>query len=408
MAHEGIDYARVFQALPVPIALLTPSLAYADANEAYLTMSGRTAEELLGHDVFDVLPEDPADPEASGRRKLRTSLERVAATGRRDTMAVQRYNVEVPDRPGTYAERYFSTVNLPVYGPEGEIVLIMHRVEEVTELIHARGGPDGGNRARVLEAELYARAGELQELNEELRQAHAREREVALTLQAAMLPSPPPHGRHRAAVRYRPAGTLHVCGDWYDVLDLPGDRTAVAVGDVVGHGLEATSVMGQLRSALSTAARVADGPARALDALALYADSVMGAESTTVTSAVIDAATRTITYSSAGHPPPALAYPDGSVRFLDQATDPPLRADPAIGSRLEASVSFDPGCTLVLYTDGLIERRMEDIDAGMRRLADSLSRHRMAEPEPMADALLAELLPSGGNTDDTALVILRL
>jgi serine phosphatase RsbU (regulator of sigma subunit) len=62
----------------------------------------------------------------------------------------------------------------------------------------------------------------------------------------------------------------------------------------------------------------------------------------------------------------------------------------------------------VLYTDGLIERRMEDIDAGMRRLADSLSRHRMAEPEPMADALLAELLPSGGNTDDTALVILRL
>lgn len=97
-----------------------------------------------------------------------------------------------------------------------------------------------------------------------------RAREVALSLQEAMLPPRRPVGRHGAAVRYRPAvGALNVCGDWYDMVDLSGDRVAVAVGDVVGKGLSAAGVMGQLRSALSAAFRVVDGPARALEVLGL-------------------------------------------------------------------------------------------------------------------------------------------
>lgn len=113
-----------------------------------------------------------------------------------------------------------------------------------------------------------------------------------------------------------------MCGDWYDLVELPGDRIAVAVGDVVGCGLAAACVMGQLRSALSAASRVADGPAEALEALGLYARSVDGAESTTAVLSVIDGTNRTIAYSSAGHLPPALLHPDGTVDFLDQATDP--------------------------------------------------------------------------------------
>lgn len=410
MKHPGIDYEAVFQALPGAVALLTTDLVYADVNEAFLDMSGRTRDQVVGRYLFDVFPDNPKDPSASGMRNLQASLLRVAATGERDAMALQRYDVEYPDRPGEWEERYWSPVNAPVLGPDGRVALLLHRVEEVTELIRARGGRDGGDRARVLEAELYTRARELQEVNDRLRQAHAREREVALTLQAAMLPAPRPLGRRRrAAVRYRPAvGALNVCGDWYDLAELPGDCIAVAVGDVVGHGLRAACVMGQLRSALSAAVRVADGPAAALDALGLYARSVDGAESTTAVLTVIDCETRTLAYSAAGHPPPALLHADGTVEFLDRATDPPLGARPEHVHRPQAETPFSEGDTLVLYTDGLIERRREDIDTGLQRLADCLTRHGPADAEPLADILLAELIPSGGNTDDTALVIIRL
>lgn len=344
-------------------------------------------------------------------RNLSASLERVKATGEPDTMALQRYDVEDPERPGEWQERYWSPVNAPVLAPDGTVALLLHRVEEVTDLIKARGSRSG-DRGRVLEAELYTRARELQEVNERLRRAHAREREVALHLQEAMLPAPRPLGHHRAAVRYRPATTaLNVCGDWYDIADLPTPgRTAVAVavGDVVGHGLRAAGVMGLLRSALSAASRVADGPAQALDVLGLYARSVAGAESTTAVSVFVDWTSRTLIYSSAGHPPPALCRPDGTVVLLDQATDPPLGARPEHVARPQARTGFTEGSVLVLYTDGLVERRREDIDTGLDRLARSLARHRHADPDALADALLADLVPPDGLTDDTALIVLRL
>ncbi|MGW2407345.1 PP2C family protein-serine/threonine phosphatase [Streptomyces sp. NPDC001739] len=404
-----IDYAAVFQALPGGALLLTPDLVIADANEALLRRAGRQRRQVIGHHLFDVFPDNPQDPDATGVHNLRASLERVLATGLTDTMALQRYDVELPGRPGEFEERYWSPVNAPVLDADGQVRLIVHRVEEVTEIIRAGAArEDGGVRQRMT-AELYARAQELQQLNDRLRQAHAREGLVMLALQDAMLPAPRPVGHHRAAVRYRPAvGALNVCGDWYDLAELPGDRMAVAVGDVVGHGLAAACVMGQLRSALSAATLVTAGPARALEVLGTYARSVEGAESATAVEAFIDWTTHTIAYSSAGHPPPALLHPDGRVEFLDGATDPPLGARPEHVDRPEAQVSFADDAVLVLYTDGLIERRREDIDVGLARLSASLTRHRGAGAETLADALLAELLPSDGATDDTALVVIRL
>jgi hypothetical protein len=324
MADAEIDYAAVFQALPGMVAVMTPGLVYADANEEFVRMSGRSREQLVGKYLFDVFPDNPGDPAASGMRNLAASLQRVLATGERDTMAVQRYDVQSLDQPGRWEERYWSPVNAPVLGPDGEVVLLVHRVEEVTEFIRDRGGPVG-TRARALEAELYIRARELQEVNERLRRAHAREREVALALQEAMLPAPRLVRDHRAAVRYRPAvGALNVCGDWYDLVDLVGgDRIGVAVGDVVGHGLAASCVMGQLRSALSAASRVAEGPAQALDVLGRYAHVVPGAESATAVTTFIDFDARTITYSSAGHLPPALVHTDGKVRWTPAPTPSP-------------------------------------------------------------------------------------
>ncbi|MFD5130183.1 PP2C family protein-serine/threonine phosphatase [Streptomyces olindensis] len=416
MAETAIDYAAVFQALPGMVALLTPELVYADVNEEFVRVSGRSREQLVGRYLFDVFPDNPNDPAATGMRNLEASLYRVLATGERDTMALQRYDIEDPERPGEWEERYWSPVNAPLLGPDGKVALIVHRVEEVTELIRARGRSGGSragrnSRARVLEAELYTRARELQELNERLRLAHSRERQVALALQEAMLPA----GRqvrhhHRAAVRYRPAvGALNVCGDWYDLVDLVGGhRIGVSVGDVVGHGLAAAGVMGQLRSALSAASRVAEGPAQALDVLGRYANVVDGAESATAVTTFVDFDRNTVTYSSAGHLPPVLVHPDGRTEFLDRATDTPLDARPDPIPRPQADTTFTPGATLVLYTDGLVERRREDIDVGLARLADALRRHRDQDPETLADTVLLELLPPGGATDDTALVIVRL
>ncbi|MGW6416753.1 PP2C family protein-serine/threonine phosphatase [Streptomyces sp. NPDC055055] len=408
MRGPGIDYQAVFQATPSAVALLTPDLVFVDVNEDYLSVSGRTREQILGHYLFDVFPDNPEDPSANGMRHLTSSLERVVSTGERDSMALQRYDVESPERPGEWRERYWSPVNAPVLASDGSVALLVHRVEEVTELIRARGDDGDGGRAQVLESELYGRARELQAVNERLRRAHAREREVALHLQEAMLPTPRPLGLHHAAVRYRPAtAALNVCGDWYDLVDLAG-RTAVAVGDVVGHGLRAAGVMGQLRSALSAASRAAGGPAQALDVLDLYARDTAGAESTTAVSVFIDWHARTLTYSSAGHPPPVLCRPDGTVVLLDGATDPPLGARPEHTARPQAVTGFPDGSVLVLYSDGLVERRNEDIDTGLARLTEALARHHTASPDALADLLLGGLLPPAGSTDDTALVVLRL
>ncbi|MEY9490096.1 serine phosphatase RsbU (regulator of sigma subunit) [Streptomyces calvus] len=409
MAETSIDYAAVYQALPGMVALLTPELVLADVNEAFVRGSGRPRDALVGRFLFDVFPDNPNDRESRGADSLRASLHRVLATGERDTMAVQRYDVESAERPGEWEERYWSPVNTPVFGPDGNVVLIVHRIEEVTELLRVSGRAGAGPE-RVREAELYARARELQELNNRLRQAHAREREVALALQEAMLPARRPTLHERVAVRYRPAmGALTVCGDWYDLVDLVGGhRLGVSVGDVVGHGLAAACVMGQLRSALSAASRVADGPAQALNVVGRYAHVVDGAESATAVTTFVDFDRNTVTYSSAGHPPPVLVHHDGRVEFLDRATDPPLDARPDPVPRPEAVTAFEPGATLVLYTDGLVERRREDIDTGLTRLAESLRRHRTRDPEALADIVLLELLPPGGATDDTALVVVRL
>ncbi|MFF4583700.1 PP2C family protein-serine/threonine phosphatase [Streptomyces sp. NPDC001373] len=224
-----------------------------------------------------------------------------------------------------------------------------------------------------------------------------------------MLHSPDLARHPDIAVRYLPAaGSLNVCGDWYDVVDLLGDGFAVAVGDVVGHGLEAAAVMGMLRSALSAAVRALHEPARSLEVLGLYSRSVEGALATTALQAVIDAGARRITYSSAGHPP---ADPVASRRHLRPAGPghrPAAGRAPQHASRPQASLSYTPGDTLILYTDGLIERRGENIDAGLHRLTDALTRYGRYGTERLADALLARLGVVSGARDDIALIIVRL
>lgn len=305
----AVDYAAVFRAFAGPALLLTPGLVVVDANQAFLDTCGRLREELVGYSVFDVFPQDPMAP---GNR-LRASVERVLATHEPDTMAVHRYDLPVPGRrPERSEERYWSSVTAPVLGPDGQVLLIISQVKDVTGLVRARVALDNGETLsgeETMTAALVARSRELQERNESLRRAHERESEIAMSLQRAMLPDTA-RERSNVAVRYRPAtSALHVCGDWYDFLELGPGWLAVAVGDVVGHGLTAAGIMGQLRSALSTAMHATGQPARALKALAHYAVTVEGALATTAVQTVIDETTHTITYSRAGHPHPFCSTP---------------------------------------------------------------------------------------------------
>ncbi|MGV9346972.1 PP2C family protein-serine/threonine phosphatase [Streptomyces spiralis] len=413
-----VDHAALFAATPSPYLVLGPDLVIVDVNRAYLEATGRTRDDLLGQYIFVAFPDNPDDPDADGVRNLKASLHRVLAMRRPDTMALQKYDIPVRGRPGVFEERWWSPVNTPVLGADGRVAWIIHRVEDVTAFVreHQAAHPASvlvGERleaAQSLEAELYARARELQRLNEELRQAHTREREVAVALQEAMLHVPDlAHHLQDIAVRYLPAtGSLNVCGDWYDVVDIPPDRLALAVGDVIGHGLEAAAVMGMLRSALSAAIRALERPAQALEVLGLYARSIEGALGTTAIKVIVDLRSHLISYSSAGHPPPVLAHPDGTFELLDQATDPPLGARPQHVLRPQASVQYRPGDTLVMYTDGLIERRDEDIDTGLNRLTSVISRYSTIGAEQLADTLLAHLGVTGGGRDDIALIVVRL
>jgi PAS domain S-box-containing protein len=404
----NIDFTSFCDAAPSPYLVMDKDLVIRYVNRACLQITGRTKEEFVGKFFFDALPGNPDVP-GDDAEYVKASLLKVLNTRKPDTLPLQRYDILAPDQPHTFEERWWSVVHTPIPGLDGSVKWIVQRADDVTSFVHSPRARQLTEHDKGIAAELYVRARELQRLNQELRQAHARERQVAVTLQEAMLDDPDLLRHDNIAVRYLPATTsLNVCGDWYDIVDLPPDRYSVAVGDVVGHGLRAAAVMGMLRSALSAAIRALPSPAQALEILGLYARSMEGATAATAVKVLVDPRTKLIIYSSAGHPPPVLLHRDGTCELLDQATDPPLGARPHHVPRPQASMSYTRGDTLVLYTDGLIERRDEDIYTGLARLAKALAEDTALVPDQLADALLARLGVAKGASDDIALVVIRL
>lgn len=232
----------------------------------------------------------------------------------------------------------------------------------------------------------------------------AAARETSLTLQRAMLPSvQPPPG---FAVRYEPAvSPLEICGDWYDVLSLGGHRIGVIVGDCVGRGLRAAAVMGQLRSSARALLLTDAQPSRVLDELDAAAALIPGAICTTVFVAVVDTESGTLTFSSAGHPPAVLAAVP-TVELLTDAASVPLGVARS-GPRANASRSLPTGAALLVYTDGLVERHGEAIDAGIQRAARVLLDAQDSAADTIADTVLRELAPQNGYDDDVAIVVYR-
>jgi hypothetical protein len=228
--------------------------------------------------------------------------------------------------------------------------------------------------------------------------------EVAVTLQRAVLgPTVLPEG---FAVHYQPAtGTLEVGGDWYDVVDLPDGRYGVVVGDVVGTGLSAAAVMGQLRSAGRAVLLESHSPAHVLTALDRFAALVPGAAVSTVFCAVVDPRSGRLRYSSAGHLPALVVDADGAVRLLEDAASLPLAVVDEL-ERPEADVVLPAGSTLLLYTDGLVERRHEALDEGITRASAALTGGRDLAPDALAQRLTGLLLDDDP-ADDVAFLLYR-
>jgi PAS domain S-box-containing protein len=135
MTRTETDYRAVFQALPGPMALLTPGLVILDANRDFLEVTGRNREDVLGRHILQAFPANPAIDHPDGPRNLRSSLEGVLATGIRDAMATSRYDLEVQGHPGVFEERYWAVTNAPVLSPEGEVILIVNRAEDITHTV---------------------------------------------------------------------------------------------------------------------------------------------------------------------------------------------------------------------------------------------------------------------------------
>ncbi|MER5481661.1 SpoIIE family protein phosphatase [Streptomyces sp. NPDC002812] len=234
---------------------------------------------------------------------------------------------------------------------------------------------------------------------------YSRVQDIALTLQRALLPSALATSPYvDVAHRYVPGSRItEVGGDWYDVINLPDGRVVLVVGDVMGHGVSAATAMGRLRITTKALARHHSEPAELLTELDACAQEA-GIELATCLYLVYDPGTGRARIAGAGHPPPLVLRPDGTVETIDEVLGVPLGVGGFPFRTTE--VELPAHATLVLYTDGLIEARGRDIEAGLGALRAELGR-APGPLEAMADHILASLLPTPP-ADDTVLVLARV
>jgi anti-sigma regulatory factor (Ser/Thr protein kinase)/putative methionine-R-sulfoxide reductase with GAF domain len=314
----------------------------------------------------------------------------------RERVAIYIADVDHADvlNPILRAKGIHSLLGLPLI-VEGELIGVMHvgsltpRVFDlrdlgVLELAAARAAP-AIERARLV--------GEL-----------AREHRNAMMLQRSLLPrrlgSVPGIS---VAARYAPARD-EVGGDWYDVIRLTRGRVGVVIGDVVGHGLDSAMLMGQLRTALHAYALVEERPGQVLELVDRFAASLNPEVMATVAYALVDGESGTVRYASAGHLPPVLLSADGVARAVDVAIAPPIGAF-AYKHSPEHELALKPGETLLLYTDGLVERPRVPLPEGIEELVEAVDGSR--SPEEACLMAMDRLVPPQGPRDDVAVIAVK-
>jgi serine phosphatase RsbU (regulator of sigma subunit) len=278
-------------------------------------------------------------------------------------------------------------------------------------LVRAAGSPAYTPQDLAVGVEVGRRAGvALDTLS-----LYARQRDLAAELQRSLLTDPPQTEQAEVVVRYVAAAEeAQVGGDWYDAFLQADGSTVLVIGDVMGHDTRAAAAMGQLRALLrGIAYTTGTGPAEMLSRLD---EAIEGLRvQTTATGLVVQVAPRPegatgpaeLCWANAGHPPAIVVPPGGGAVPLEHDEPDLLLGVLAHIDRQETTATLDPGGTLLLYTDGLVERRGESIDEGLSTLTEAVDRLSGLPLQQMCDRLLAEMLPED-NDDDVALVAVRL
>jgi hypothetical protein len=234
---------------------------------------------------------------------------------------------------------------------------------------------------------------------------YERERNLATELSRSMLPEVPAIPGLEVVARYLPAATgSKIGGDWFDVIPMPSGGTAFVIGDVVGHGVTAATIMGQIRTAIRSYALLELPPSELLRRVSLLCSTMFDVSFATCFYALHDPADQTLTYANAGHLPAVLIGPDGTTEEVGEALAQPL----GVGTLFpQEMISLPPGTDLLLYTDGLVESRTRDLTQGMEWLLAGLAEVRAAPVAATAIDDLIKQLTGGRHDDDIALLHVR-
>jgi PAS domain S-box-containing protein len=310
-----------------------------------------------------------------------------------------------------YHETHYAPL-LRMQGSVREIAIEIVRSDgsNVPAFVNAVLRHDNAGQPRVIRTTVFD-ATDRRRYEQELLKARRREHEVALELQRGLLAGALREGEgFEVGVAYRPAERgLEVGGDWYDAFWLEeGETLAIVVGDVVGRGLGAAATMGQLRSALRALASTGFEPGPLLEALSEFSRRHSVGQMATVAYAELDVRLGCMRYACAGHPPPAIVEPGGAAWFASEGRSPPLDAYNFWSDRPEGACRLSAEALVVLYTDGLIERRNRPVQAGLDELLAKLDRIRDQASDTVASSLANEATGTTSQPDDVCVLALRL
>ncbi|WP_031084439.1 ATP-binding SpoIIE family protein phosphatase [Streptomyces sp. NRRL WC-3549] len=358
---EALSASGILGRLPAPVALLHgPDLRITYVNDAYTAAFG---ERPRGAPAAEAMPE-------------LTELSLLPLVGQVLRSGTPR---TVKSRKVLTGHSYTVTCTpVAVSDPDGEAGVLVYATD-VTD--HA-------------------------EAAERLRASERRHRDTAVTLQRSLLPQDLEQPDDlRIAATYQPGGTdAAVGGDWYDVITLGAGRTALVIGDVMGRGVRAAAVMGQLRTAVRAYARLDLPPHEVLQLLDVLAAEIDASQIATCVYAVHDPDEGHLVHASAGHLPILVRDEDGTVRRAEEPPGPPLGTGG--WSHTSGTIALPPGSTAVLYTDGLVERRGEDIDEGLTALERALS-GADGTPQVVCDRLIRSLGVTAEHDDDVAVLVVQ-
>lgn len=305
-----------------------------------------------------------------------------------------------------YHETHYAPL-LQMQGSVREIAVEIVRADgsRLPALLNSVLQRDADGRPRAVRTTVFD-ATDRRRYEQELLDARRREQEIAQELQRSLLSGALPESPSlELDVAYRPSVSgLEVGGDWYDAFWLDeGETVGLVVGDVVGRGIAAAAAMGQLRSAVRALASTGLPPGPLLDALDGYARRHGVGQAATLVVARLHLATGELGWTCAGHPPPLLVVPGEEPRYVWDGRSVPLDAVALPGPRPEGSLVLAPGSTVVLYTDGLIERRREPLTDGMDRLLGA-SAQRRERPVAELAASLVHALHDPEHPDDVCVL----